>query len=125
GRWPVLDCRPAIVGPGDSLVDLLGDSTHVVDEDPPRAGLHGEGERVAQAERPDRPGLAPRRLEERVVRRNGAVGVDPEQLALKRGHVLRRLAGGLVADGDVELAVLAEMDRPALVARGDRAAQLG
>ncbi len=41
--------RPAVVGAGESLVDLFpGRLAHVVDQDPAGAGLDGEGERVAQ-----------------------------------------------------------------------------
>src|SRR5271156_3658578 len=51
-----LGCWPAVVGSSESLVDFFpGPLPHVVDHDPARAGLDGEGERVAQAECPDRP----------------------------------------------------------------------
>ena len=114
--------RPAIVGAGEALVDLLpGVLAHVVDEDPPRARLHGERERIAQAECPDGAVLAPGRGEEGVIRGDGAVAVDPEQLALEGIEALGRLARRLLADGDVELAVAAEVERAPLVARRDRA----
>ena len=98
---------------------------HVVDQDPAGAGLDGEGERVAQAERPDRPVLAAGRRVERVVVGDRAVGVEPQQLALERRQRLRGRPGRLLAEGDVELAVLAEVDRPALVPGGHIAAELG
>src|SRR5262249_54841028 len=106
-----LRLRPAVVGAGDALVDLLpARLAHVVDEDAARAGLHREGERVAQAQRPDGTVLARGPGEERVVLGEGAVGVDAEELALEGVEPLRRGAGGLLADADVQLAVLAEVE---------------
>ena len=61
---------------------------------------------------------------EGVVRGYRAVGVDPQQLTLKRIHRLGRRAGGLLANGDVEFAVLAEVNRPPLVPGGDSTAEL-
>ena len=98
---------------------------HVVDQDPAGVGLDRECERVAQAERPDCAVLAAGRVVERVVDRDRSVGIETEQLALERCQLLRGSAGRLVADRDIELAVLAEVDGPALVTGGLEAAQLG
>ena len=49
--------------------------------------------------------------EERIVVGDGAVGIDPQDLALKRVEPLGRRLGGLLADADVELAVRAEVQR--------------
>ena len=107
-----------------SLISSQRVLSHVVDQDPAGAGLDGEGERVAQAERPDRPVLAAGRVIERIVVGDRPVGVEPQQLALEGRHRLRRHPGRLFAQGNVELAVLAEMDRTALVPGGHIAAEL-
>ena len=62
---------------------------------------------------------------ERIVVGDRAVGVEPQQLALEGRQLLRGRSGGLLADGDVELAVRAEVDRAALMSGGHRAAELG
>ena len=49
-----------------------------------------------------------------------AVGVDAQDLAVPRAMRLRVGPVGVVADGDVELAVRAEVDRAAVVVRGRR-----
>ena len=86
--------------------------------DSARGRLDGEGERIPQSKRPDRAIFALGVHEERIIGRDRAVGVDPQQLPLERVHPLRGPADGLLAEGDIELAVLAEMQRPALVAEG-------
>ncbi len=90
----------------------------VVDEDPPAAGLHGKRERVAQADGPDGPVHAGGRVEERIVRRDCAVRVDPQHLAQQVVQRLRIGGHGVLADGDVQLAIRAEVQRPAVVVRG-------
>src|SRR5262249_21176542 len=101
---------------GGALVDFLRIPANVVNEKATGPGLHGEGERVSQAERPGRTILAPCFGEERIVIGDGAIGVDAEQLSLERAQVLRGLAGGLIANGDVEFSVLAKVEGSALVA---------
>src|SRR5262249_45870592 len=60
GSRTVLHGRPAVIGSREALVDLLRPAAHVVEEQPTGFRLDGEGERVAQAERPDRSVLAGR-----------------------------------------------------------------
>ena len=121
----MFDGRPTVVRPGDAFVDFLRDAAHIVDEQSAGFRLHGERERIPQAERPGRAILAFRPGEERIVLGDGAVRVDAQQLTLERvSRRLRGLAGRLVADGDVKLSVLAKVNGPALVARRHGAAQL-
>ena len=112
---------PAVVGAGDAVVDLLpGVLADVVDEHPAGAGLEGEGERVAQAERPDRAVRACCGVEERIDGGDRAVGVDAEDLAETVVECLRVRPVRVLADGDEELAVGAEVERAAVVVRGAR-----
>src|SRR5215213_386575 len=117
-RWS-LDHGPAVVGafrpPVYLLIRLATGASHVVDEDGALAGLDGHLVGVTQAQSPDRPVLAFGPLVERVVGGDGAVLVYPEYLAPK---AVQRLGGFLqvvVAVGDIELAVLAELQRSAVV----------
>ena len=116
--------RPAVIGTGVEFVDFLpGVLADVVDEDFPGTGLHAEGERVSQAERVDGTvdpgGRAGDALEMRgVVRGNGAIGIDAEDFAAEAVEVLGRGAVDVIAGGDVELAVLAEVHRAAVVGVG-------
>ncbi len=123
GRRP-LARGPAVVAGGESLVDLFpGVLAHVVDEDPAGAGLDREAEGVAEPPSPDRPVLAAGRLAERIILGDRPVGVETQEFALQGRQLLGRRPGGLVADGDVELAIRAEMERAALVPGGDRPAE--
>src|SRR6266705_6047088 len=74
-------------------------------------GREREAERIAQPDRPD--GVA---RAERVVARNGSVGVVAQDLAADARRILRLGGHVVLAQGDVELAVGAERDPPALVA---------
>ena len=107
--------RPPVVRARGSVVDLLpGGLADVVDEDPTAEWLHRERERVAQPQRPDLlPGA--RHADERVVGRNGTVGVDPQKLAQQIRQSLRVGWAGVLADRDVELSVEAEVQRAAVV----------
>ena len=86
---------------------------------PAGAGLEGEGERVAQAEGPDRPVRRPWSL-----LKNGlsvgdrAVRVDAQHLAEQVAERLRVGGFGVLADADVELAVGPEVDGAAVVVGG-------
>src|SRR5262249_39621293 len=123
-RRPVLDDRPTIICPRNPLVDFLRIPADIVDEKATSSRLHGEGERVPQAECPDRAIFPSRLVDERIVGGNGAVGIEAEQLPQERVQVLCGLAGGLFADGDVEFSVRAEVKSAALVPGRDAAAQL-
>src|SRR5262249_11888727 len=84
-QWIVCEAfgiGPAVVRTSDAVVDLLpGILADVIDEHSPRAGLNGERERVAQTKRPDRTILAGGRVEEWIVDRNAAVGIEAQHLA--------------------------------------------
>ena len=84
----------------------------------PGAGLEGEGEGVAQAEGPDGAVVAGGLVEERVVGGDRAVRVDAQDLAEEVGQRLGVGAVGVLADGDVELAVGAEVQGAAVVVGG-------
>src|SRR6185295_11243463 len=94
---------PAEIRAAASQVDLLPEvSSNVVDVDPAAARLHGEGEGVAQAERPY---FAPRagRPDKRVVGRNDigeGGGIDPEQFSSEQRERLRIGRDLAVTDGD-------------------------
>ena len=81
--------RPAIVRANDAVVDLLeGRLADIVDEHAGRASLKGEGKRVAKAKRPDRSILSGRGIVERVIGRDGTVGIDAQHLAEQVGKDL-------------------------------------
>jgi hypothetical protein len=82
---------------------------YVVFEDGARSGLDGELEGVAQPQSPDRPVAARGRGVEGVVGGDGAGLVYPEHLAEEVGELLRIGRDFVLADDDVELAVLAEV----------------
>ena len=94
GRIP-LGVRPAVVCPGDAVVDLfprvLAD---VVDEEPRLHRIEREGKRVAQPERVDETVVARRRAVERVVRRNkGRMRLaDGSPIGLMRSILPKRFA---------------------------------
>src|SRR5262249_53205210 len=103
---------------------LLEHAPHVADKNPPGLWLDREGERVAQAERPDGAVLTPGRGGEGVILGDGAVGVDPQELAQQRVELLRWCPGRQLAHRDVELAVTPEVNRSPLVSGRDRAIRL-
>ena len=77
--------------------------------------MEREGEGVAKSESPDGAAASGRGVCEGVVRGDGAVGVEPEHLAEVAFERLRDGALRVLADGDVELAVGAEVHRAAVV----------
>ena len=81
----------------------------------PLPRLERERERVAQPERPDRPVLAGRGCEERVVGRDRAVGVDAQDLAEQVRQRLRVAPFAFSPTRDVQLAVGPEVQRAAVV----------
>ena len=116
---------PTVIRAGNAQVDLFPCAVaDVVDEDLARARLHAEPVGIAQTERPDRAIQARGRGEERVVVGDGAIGVDPQQLALDGVHRLTVAAAAVIADADVQLAVGAEVNAPAVVRPGRRPGHL-
>ena len=108
--------RPAVVRAGPAEVDLLPDpEADVVDEHQPAARLKREGERIAQAQRPDGAVLARGRREKRIVRRDRAVGIKAQDFPQHRLHGGRVGGTQVVADGDEELPVRTEMQRAGVV----------
>src|SRR5262249_31768333 len=130
GGGEALTLVPAVVGPGRQVVDLLpGPLPHVVDEDGPGPRVHGEGERVAEAQRVDELVDAGGLPDERVVAGDqlGAVGrVGRGDLGAVGAHLFaERFAGrwrvggvGFPAHGEVELPGGAEGRGPAVVVGG-------
>src|SRR5262249_27122085 len=55
---------------------------------------------------------------ERVVGWDRSIGIDAEDLAEQAGHALRNRASNVVADGDIQLAVLPKVQRAAVVING-------
>ncbi len=109
---------PTIVGAGLSHVDLFpGVLANVVDEHSTRAGLKREGVGIAQAQRPDRPVVAGRGIEEGIVGWNRTVCVDAKNLAEQVTQRLRVRCIGVLAHREVELAVWPKVNRTAIVIR--------
>src|SRR6266480_7617504 len=110
---------PLVISAPDNPVDFIPAAARrsrvagwpIVRDHQGAVGGEGEAERIAQADRPD--GVA---RAERVVARNRAIGVVAEDLAADARCVLRLGRHVVLAKGDVELAVGAEGDAPALVA---------
>ena len=71
---------------------------------------------VAQTERPDRVDVRPVAVVERVVGRNRPVRIDPMELPARTRQRLRRRALKVIARREVELPLVAEHDRPAVMA---------
>ena len=93
---------------------------YVIDEHPARARLERKGEGIPQTHRPDRPVKARGRARDsgegqRVVGRNGPIGVDAQNLAEPVSQRLRVGGVRVLSYGDVELAVRPKMDRAAIV----------
>src|SRR5262249_4277460 len=112
----------AVVSSFYQIVNFLEEDTaNVIDKDPPGAGLHGEREWVAEAQRPDfaaRPG----RCDERGVVRDGAGGVEAEDLASQASQRLCVAGHAGAAEANVEFAGGAEVQGGAVVVavgRGD------
>ena len=121
GLPEALAIRPAVVGASDAVVDLLpGVLADVIDEDAARSRLNPEGERIAQAQRPDGSVVAGGRGIEGVVRWNGAVRVNAKHFAEQITECLGVAAVGVLADAHVQLAVQAEMQAAAVVVGGSR-----
>src|SRR6266496_2136478 len=111
--------RPAVVRTSDAVVDLLvGRFADIVDKQASCAWLKSEGKRVAEAKRPDRAIVSRGSIVERVVGRDGTVGIDAQHLPEQVGKSLRVCAVGVFPYADVELAVPAEMDGAAIVVGG-------
>src|SRR5688572_3661527 len=62
-----------------------------------------------------RPLLAGGRTEERIVTGRRAISVHPQDLSMRVGKRLRVVADGVVAHGNIQLAVGSEMNRSAVV----------
>src|SRR5205823_7409127 len=92
-RWiarRTFGCRPAVVRTGNAVVDFFpGRLTNIIDEQAGRAWLKSEGKRVAEAKRPDRSIASSGAIVERVVSRDGAVGIDAQHLSEQIGQSLR------------------------------------
>ena len=73
---------PGIVRPCDPVVDFFPSVlSDIVNEHPANARLNREGERIAQAQRPDGAVGARSRVVERIIRRDRAVRVDAQDFA--------------------------------------------
>jgi hypothetical protein len=106
---------PPVVGSRRAPVYLLPSvCPHIVYEDGVGARLKRELEGVAQAQSPDRTVFARGTGIEWVARRDGAILVSAQYLAKQVLEGLR-VPSDVIAGGDVELAVLAEIQRPAHV----------
>jgi hypothetical protein len=112
---------PAVVRAADAAVDLLPRvgvvAAHVADPHRPVHGVEHEAERVAEAVGPDLR-VDAREPHERIVGRDRAVGADTEDLPVLDREVLPVRRVELIAGGDVEAAVRAEVDRAAVVVVG-------
>ena len=104
---------PAVVATRCAHVHLLvGIQAHVVDEELAGGEVEGHGERVAQAQRPDR------RRVEGVADGHAAVLVDAQHLAQQTVHILRISVHGVVAGRYVQESVWAELDWSSVVVDG-------
>jgi hypothetical protein len=117
--------RPAIIGcwldTHFADVDLFpGILANVVDVNPLRARLEGEGVGVSQAAGPDGAVLSGRHVVVGVARGDGAVGIEPQYLAQSAGERLCLVLESIVPVRDVELPVGPEVNGPAVVVCGRR-----
>src|SRR5258708_30831311 len=103
------DARPPVIGAGADHVDLVPRNDAELSRRPvlggkelARARLPGQALHVAMAERIDR------RTGKRIVRRNGAVTGDAQNLAAEADPVLRPLPPPRLPGADIEIAVRPE-----------------
>src|SRR6266404_5974035 len=81
--------RPAVVRPGDAIIDFFpGILADIVDEDPAGSGLNGKREWIAKAKGPDGAIRARGGGKERIVTRNGAVGIKAKNFSQEIGQRL-------------------------------------
>ena len=98
--------RPAVVPAPLHLVDLLpGIESHIVHEQPAGAGFETESVGIAKSQRPDRPAQASGRVHKRIVTRNGAVAIEPENFAQRTGQRLGVGRDIVLPDPDVKFSV--------------------
>src|SRR6185295_18507254 len=77
-----LTARPAIIRTRKSLVQLFRHIfTNVIDVKPARTGLKTKSKRIAKPKRPDGSVVSSSRAEERIISRDGAVGVKSQNLS--------------------------------------------
>ena len=107
---------PTIVAPGKDIIHFLKQGiADIVGEQPVRAGLHGGGKGVAEAIGPDGAVVVAEQVIERVVGGNTAVWIDAKDLTQGGVQVLRILAVGAIANGDVKFSISAELHGTAIV----------
>ena len=114
------DIGPAIVGAPHADIQFLDGRRSVVaadvtDEQPTRGCVVIGAIGIAQPQRPDGVVVGAGPVVERVVGRHRAVGVESQDLAARAGQILRGRALEVVAGGEVDLSVVAEIDCAAVV----------
>src|SRR5207302_6173735 len=107
---------PTVVRTGNAVVDFFpGGLANIIDEEAGRAWLKSEGEWIAEAKRPDGAIVPSGGIVKWIVGRDGAVGIDAQNLPEQIGKSLRVCAVSVLPYADIELAVWPEMDRAAIV----------
>jgi len=74
-------CGPAVVRTSDAVIDFFpGGLANIVDEEPGCVWLKSEGERIAEAKRPDGAIVSSGGIVKWIVRGDGAVSIDAQHL---------------------------------------------
>ena len=98
--------RPAVIGAALHLVDLLPRiEAHIIDEQPAGARFESQRVGIAKSQRPDRPAQTGRRVHKRIVRRDRAVPIEPENLAQRTGQRLAMGRDIVLPDAEIQLAI--------------------
>ena len=114
------DVRPAVVCAPRADVHFLDRgrvivAADVADDQPTRRRVVIGAEGIAQPERPYGVVIGPGAVVERIVGRDRAVRVDAQDLAARIGEILRGAGVEVLAGREVDLAIVAEIDRAAVV----------
>ena len=116
-----LEGGPAVIPAREDFVDFFPQKrTDIIDKQPTRAGLKCHRIGIAETQGVDGAVIPRGDVEERIVRRDRAVGINAQNFSHRRRHRLGIGRDIVFAGRKIEFAVRAELDAPAVVPAGGR-----